>query len=104
MAVHGDRCEYVVERGLVAERAAALLDVRDELVAELRYVARDDDRVGVTERAQALAVDAVADVEQQVELSLARPAVLELAQDRRQPARALPTGRALAARLVLVEL
>src|SRR5205823_13029668 len=91
-------------RRVAAERAAALVDVRLELVAELGDVARDDHRVRVAERAEALAVDAVADVEQQVELALRRAAVLELAQDRRQPARALAARRALPARLVLVEL
>src|SRR3954462_2177434 len=94
----------MVKRGLAAERAAAFLDVRDELAAELRHVARDDDRVGVAERAEALAVDAVAHVEQQVELALGGAPVLELAQDRRQPARPLAARCALAARLVLVEL
>src|SRR5437764_7822371 len=103
MRVHLDRREHAVERRLPAERAAALVDVRLELVAELRDVARDDDRVGIAERAEALAVDAVADVEQQVEVGLRRAAVLELAEDRRQPARPLTARRALAARLVLVE-
>src|SRR5258707_9140856 len=104
MTVHRDRRQDVVERRGATERAAALLDVRDELVAELRDVAGDDDRVRVAERAEALAVDPVADVEQQVEVALRRAAVLELAQDRRQPARAFAARRALAARLVLVEL
>src|SRR5437763_6288491 len=85
MRVHLDRCEHAVERGVAAERAAALVDVRLELVPELRDVARDDDRVRVAERAQALAVDAVADVEQQVEVALRRAPVLQLAEDRGQP-------------------
>src|SRR5436309_10805907 len=101
MAMHDDGRQDVFQGGLAAERAATLVDVRDELVAELRDVARDDDRVGVAERAQALAVDAVADVEQQVEFAFVRPAVLQLAQDGRQPACALAARRALATRLVL---
>src|SRR3954454_8354080 len=104
MRVHRDRRDHAVEGRGAAEGAAAAVDVRLELVPELRDVARDDDRVGVAERAEALAVDPVAHVEQQVELALARGAVLELAQDRRQPARPLAARRALAARLVLVEL
>src|SRR6185436_19133291 len=87
--VHRHRREDVVQRGRVAERAAALLDVRDELLAELRDVARDGHRGRLAERAEALAVDAVAYVEQQVELTLRRAALLQLAQDRRHPARAL---------------
>src|SRR5260221_5458078 len=104
MTVHRDRRQDVVERRGATERAAALLDVRDELVAELRDVRRDDDRVGVAERAEALAVDPVAHVEEEVEVALRRPAVFELAEDRGEPARSLAARRALAARLVLVEL
>src|SRR4051794_17620613 len=104
MRMHDDGGQHVVERRGAAVRAAALVDVRLELGAELCDVARDDDRVRVAERAEALAVDAVADVEQQVEVRLGGAAVLELAEDRRQPARAFAAGCALAARLVLVEL
>ena len=57
--------------GESAERAAAAVEVRDELVPELVDVARDRHRGGVAERAEALAVDPVADGEQQVELVLA---------------------------------
>src|SRR5258707_3422665 len=104
MTVHRGRRWALVERRGATERAAALLDVRDEFIAELRDVARDDDRVGVTERAEALAVDPVADVQQQVEVLLRGAPVLELAEDRRQPAGAFAARCALAARLVLVEL
>ena len=67
-----DRREDALERRLAAERAAALVDVRLELVAELVDVARDRHRGRVAERAEALAEDPVADVEQQVELGLLR--------------------------------
>src|SRR5215212_6305155 len=87
MRVHLDRREHVIERRRAAEGTAAAVDVGLELVTELVHVARDDDRVRVPERAQALAVDAVAHVEQQVELALARAPVLELAQDGGQPPR-----------------
>ena len=83
---------------------AAVVDVRLELVAELVDVARDRDRVRVSERAEALAEDAVADVEQQVEIGLVAAAVLDLLEDLREPAGADAARRALAARLVLVEL
>ena len=59
-----DRGEDVVEGRLAAERAAALVDVLPELLAELRHVARDRHRGGVAERAEAVAEDPVADVEQ----------------------------------------
>ena len=83
-----DRREDALERRVAGERAAACVDVRLELVAELVDVARDGDRVGVAERAEALADDAVADVEQQVEVGLRRAAVLDLLEDLRHPARA----------------
>src|SRR5689334_9296496 len=99
--VLGDRREHAVERRVVAERTAAVVDVRLELAAELGDVARHRHRGRLAERAEALADDAVADVEQQVELTLARVAGLELAQDGRHPSRPLATRRALPARLVL---
>ena len=80
------------------------VDVRLELVAELVGVRGDRHRRRVAERAQALADDPVADGEEQVELALRRVAGLELAQDRGHPACPLAARRALAARLVLVEL
>src|SRR6476661_3789335 len=102
--VHRDRSEHVVERRRVSERTALLLDVRDELRAELLDIARDRDGRGLSQRTEALAVDAVAHVEQQVELGLQCLTRLEPAQDLRHPARPLTARRALAARLVLVEL
>src|SRR5919202_269562 len=63
-----DGREQAVERRLAAERAAALLDVAAELIAELVDVARDRHRRRVAERTEALAEDPVADVEQEVEL------------------------------------
>src|SRR5260370_30195238 len=102
--MHRDRGEHVVERRRIAERTPALLDVRDELGAELLDVARDRDRRGLAERAEALAVDAIAHVQQKVELRLQGLARLQPAQDLRHPARSFTARRALAARLVLVEL
>ena len=63
-----DGREHVV-KGRVGKWAASLVDVRLELVAEAVEAAGDDERVGVAERAEALAVDAVADVEQEVEVA-----------------------------------
>src|SRR5690242_15938911 len=104
MRVHRDRREDLVERRRGAERTAGLVDVLLELAAELVDVARDRDRGRLAERAEALAVDAVADVEQQIELVLLGVAGFEPAQDLRHPARSLAARRALAAGLVLVEL
>src|SRR5437870_8353481 len=64
----------------LAVGAAALVDVALELLAEPVHVARDRHRGRVAERAEALAEDPVADVEQQVELVLRRLAVLDRAQ------------------------
>ena len=86
------------------ERAAAFVDMRLELVPELGHVADDRDRVGVAQRAEALAVDPLGDVEQQVEVALRAAPLLDLQQDLRQPLGADAARRALAARLVLVEL
>ena len=61
--MHRHRREDVVERRRVAEGTARLVDVRLELAAELVDVARDRDRGRLAERTQALAVDAVADIE-----------------------------------------
>src|SRR5580765_791934 len=104
MGMDGDRGEHVVQRRGGAERTPALVEVRHELGSELLDIAGNGDRRRLAERAQALAVDPVADVEEKVELGLLRLARLEPAQDLRHPARAFPTRRALAARLVLVEL
>src|SRR5579862_4281458 len=99
-----DRHEEVVERRVGAERAAALVEVAAELVAELRDAARDGHRGRVAEHAEALADDPVADVEQELEVALARGAALDGPQQLHEPARADAARRALAARLVHVEL
>src|SRR5262245_62395608 len=98
------RREDALERGLPVERAAAEVDVGLVLVPELVDVAQDRDRVRVAERAQALAHDPVAHGEKEVEVGLRRTAVLDLLEDLRDPLRADAAGRALPARLVLVEL
>src|SRR3954447_801853 len=102
---HGRRFVVEARHGAVrGERATALVDVALELVAEVGDVARHRHRHRVAQRAQAVAEDAVAHVQQQVELALARLAHLDAADDLHAPARALAAGRALAAALVLVEL
>src|SRR5437868_1873967 len=73
------RCEEMRKRRVLAERAAAVLEVRAELVAELRHAARDGHRRRVAEYAQALADDAVAHVEQHLEIVLGRASVLDRA-------------------------
>ena len=75
-----------------------------ELAAEVVDVAADGHRAGVTEHAEAVALDPVADLEQQVDLLERAEAGLLLAQQLGNPACALAARRALAARLVHVEL
>src|SRR5204863_462032 len=99
-----ERREEILQRRRTGEWTAASVDVRLELVAELVDVARDRHRRRVAERAEALAEDAVAHREEQVELRLVGPAVLDLVQQLHHPARALSARRALAAGLVHVEL
>src|SRR5262249_58892890 len=57
-------CEQPFERRLPAEGTAALVDVGAELVAELGHVRRHRQGGRVPQRAEALAEDPVADVEQ----------------------------------------
>src|SRR4029453_10530750 len=94
-----DRREDPLERGRPAHRAAAV-EVLLELGAELVDVARHRHRRRVPERAEALAEDSVADVEEQVEVVLGRRPLLDRAQDLHHPARPLAARRALAAALV----
>ena len=90
-------------RGRV-ERAAAVLEVGDVLVAEV--LDRRGDRAGraVAERAERPAEDVVALVEQLLEVGLGALALLEPREHLHQPPGALAARRALAAGLVLVEL
>src|SRR5690349_7138591 len=99
-----DRCEEVRKRRVGAERAAAVPEVLAELVAELGDATRNGHSRRISENAEALADDAVAHVEQNLEVVLGRRSVLDGAQDLHEPARADAAGRALAARLVHVEL
>src|SRR5258708_20915565 len=92
--------EQVREARVLAERAPAVLEVRAELVAELRHAARDWHRCRVAEDAEALADDPVADVEQQIEVVLRRAALLERADELHEPAGPDAARRALAPRLV----
>ena len=86
------------------QRAAPLVDVRLELVPELVEIAHDRDRVGVAERAEAFAVDALGHGDEEVHVGLRAAAVLDLLQDLGQPARPDSARGALPAGLVLVEL
>src|SRR5438874_9125769 len=99
-----DRREEAGEARVAAERAAAALEMLVELLAELRHAARHWHRCRVAEHAQALADDPVADVEQHLEVRLRRRALLDGAQDLDEPASPHAARRALAARLVHVEL
>src|ERR1700759_4818497 len=104
MRVLVDGSEQPGELRVGAEGAAAVLEVGAELVAELRHAARDRHRGRVAEHAEALADDPVADVEREVEIALLRRSVLDRAEQLDEPARADAARRALAARLVHVEL
>src|SRR5262245_18088678 len=90
--------------GRRVERAAAPLLVLEVLVPEV--LDRRDDRADrpVGQRAERPAEDVVAHVEQLLQVFLAALAVLEPVQDADHPVRSLPAGRALAARLGLVQL
>src|SRR5256885_15500960 len=87
MGVLIHRREEVCQRRVLAERATAVLEVRAELVAELRHAARDGHRGRVAEHAQALADDAVANIEQYFEVVLRCVAILDRAQNLYEPAR-----------------
>src|SRR3954453_7124690 len=98
------RGEDSLDRRPAGEGAAALVDVRLELAAELAQVALHRIDGEVAERAQRPPQDARADALDQVEIRVLATAVLDLLQELDEPARALATRRALAARLVHVEL
>src|SRR5688500_3010246 len=92
-----DRGHQPLEGRLAVEGTAALDDVLPVLVAELRDIARDWHRRRVAQRTQALAEDAIADREQQVELLVLGAALLDLLQELHHPARALAAWGALSA-------
>src|SRR5262245_31584356 len=104
MRVLVDRGDDAFDRGLAAVRAAALVDVRLELVPVLVDVAPDRPDREVAERAERPALDAVADPAQEVEIGMLRLAGLDLLEQADHPASPLAARRALAARLVHVEL
>ncbi len=83
--------------------AAAFADVRLVLGAEVLDRRQRRRRRGVAERAQRLADDVVADADQQVDVAHLPFAVLDPRQDLVEPVAAFAARRALAARLVLVE-
>src|SRR5262245_14143309 len=93
-----------LDRARAPERAASLLDVRLELGAELAQVALHGIDREVAERAEGTTEDAVADVVEQVEVGVLAAALLDLLEQLHEPARPLAARRALAARLVHVEL
>src|SRR6476660_3636128 len=98
-----DRREQPGELRVRAERAAAVLEMRAELVPELRHAARHRHRRGVAKDAEALADDPVADVEHQIEVALPCGSVLDRPQELNEPARPDAARRALPARLMHVE-
>src|SRR5512142_743652 len=92
--------------GAVAARlhdAALVVDVVLELVAVGLHEGAHGHRRGVSEGADGAPLDVVREVEQQVQVLLAALARLDAVDDAVEPARALAAGRALAARLLEVE-
>ena len=83
-------------RGLV-QRAGAGLEVRVELLAEALHDRAHRHRAGVAERAQALALDVVADLEHEVDLALLGDRRARSAAACR-PSSACPRGRACTCR------
>ena len=73
-----DRGHDPFDRGLAAVRAAALVDVRLELGAVLVDVAPHRPDGEVAERAQRPALDAIADVSQQIEVRMPGPVPLDV--------------------------
>src|SRR5579862_574031 len=104
MVVLVGRRKEVGERRVGAERAAAVREMLFELVAELRHAAGDRHCRRVAQHAEAFADDAVADVEQHLEVVCRGGPVLDRAQDLDEPARTDAARRAFPARLVHVEL
>src|SRR3954451_10089055 len=98
------RREDALDRGLAGEGAAALVDVRLELAAELAQIALHRIDGEVAERAQRPSEHARADALDQVEIRVLAAAVLDLLEELDEPARSLAARRALPARLVHVEL
>src|SRR5690348_12075407 len=90
--------------GSGVERAAAPLEVLDELVPEVLDRGQHRADRAVAERAERAAADVVADVEQLVQVLVGALAAVQPGQDAHHPVRPFPARSALAARLVLVEL
>src|SRR5215470_4223312 len=86
------------------ERAAAPLEVLDELVPEVLDRGHHRADRTVAERAERAAEDVVADVEQLVQVFLGALAPVQPVKDADHPVRPLAARGALAAGLVLVEL
>src|SRR3954465_12428422 len=96
--------EDAFDRRLAGERAAALLDVRLELAAELAQVALHRIHREVAQRAQRAPEDARAAALDQIQIRVLAAAVLDLLQELDEPASPLAARRALPAGLVHVEL
>src|SRR5207244_10640139 len=80
-----DRRDHALERGLPAVRAAALLDVRLELLAVLVDVTPHRPDGEVAERAQRPALDAAADAAEEIEVRVLGAARLDLLEQRDHP-------------------
>src|SRR5262245_11332442 len=90
-------------RRLRPEGAPSRRDVLPELRTELRDEGPCEPRLTVGEGADGVPLDVVGDAQEEVHVPRAGPALLESAQHAIEPARALPAGRALPARLVVEE-
>src|SRR5437763_4096439 len=86
------------------DKAALVLDVVHELVAEMLDEALHRQRGRVAERADRAAGNVVRHVVEEVEILHAPCAVLDAVHDAVEPARALAAGRALAARFFKIKI
>src|SRR4029079_11404463 len=93
-----------LDRRLAAERATSAVDMGAELVRPVPHVARDGVDGEVAERAERAAEDPPTDRLEQVEVAVVGLPRLDLLEQLNHPARSLAARRALAARLVHVEL
>src|SRR5947207_4525661 len=87
-----------------ADFTLSVLDVILIFVAEELDAASEHARGGIAERAEGFAADVIADVEQQINISLAPLTMFEPVQDLGHPIGAFAAGRAFATRFVAIEL
>src|SRR2546421_11199132 len=88
---------------VVLDKAAPMLDVMHELVAEVLDEALHRQRSGVAQSADGAPGDVVGDVVEKIEIGHAPLSVLDAVHHAVEPARAFAARRALAARFLEIE-